>query len=138
MNENVAIIQKAYADFLKGDIPAVLAIVGEEMRFEIPGPAAMPMARVFRGRTGMAEFFHVLAGQLEFTEFNPREYIAQGDRVVVLGNYAGRVQPTGKPFAMDWVMVWRLRDGKAVEFREYNDTLAWAEAYNAAGRTAAA
>jgi ketosteroid isomerase-like protein len=55
----------------------------------------------------------------------------------VIGNYAARITRNNRSVASEWVMVWRMRDGKAVEFREYNDTLAIAEAFDALPRAAA-
>ena len=55
----------------------------------------------------------------------------------MLGDYAARLRNNNRNASSEWVMAWRIRDGKAVEFREYNDTLAIAEAYEAATRVAA-
>lgn len=134
---NRTVIEQAYAAFLRGDIPTLLNTFADDIRFEIPGPSEAPLARLWQGRSGMQEFFATLNRELEFTEFSPREYIAQGDQVVAVGHYAGRVKTTGNTFFSEWVMVWRLRNGKAVQFREYNDTLAWAEAYHVVVRAAA-
>ena len=85
----------------------------------------------------MREFFGKLAESVEFKSFNPREYVASGDRVIVLGDYSARLRGNNKNTGSEWVMAWRIRNGKAVEFREYNDTLAIAEAFDAATRVAA-
>ena len=37
--ENTKIIKQGYADFQRGDIPAILAIFGEDIVFDIPGPS---------------------------------------------------------------------------------------------------
>ena len=50
------------------------------------------------------------------------EYIAQGDRVVVIGRMAWRNRATGKVAETPKLDVWRLRDGKAVDFVEFYDT----------------
>ena len=135
--ENVRIVQEAYAAFMRGDIEAVLSTISDEITFYIPGPQQMPTAGTWRGLEGMRKFFATLASEIEFTQFEPQEYVASGDRVVVLGRYAGRIKSRNRQVASDWVMAWRMRDGKAVEFREYNDTLAVAEAYDAITRAAA-
>jgi uncharacterized protein len=135
--QNVRIIQGAYAAFQRGDIEAVLSSIGDDIMFTVPGPQQMPTAGTWRGLSGMREFFATLAREIEFTEFNPREYVMSGDRVVVIGNYAARIKRNDRNVASEWVMAWRMRDGKAVEFREYNDTLAIAEAFDAIPRAAA-
>ena len=77
----------------------------------------------------MREFFRILDETTHFETFEPREYIAQGEKVVALGTYSGIAKPTGRRFGMDWAMVWTIRGGKVVKFHEYTDTLAGANAF---------
>ena len=135
--QNVKLVQEIYAAFLRGDIEAVLSAISDDIVFMIPGPPQMPTAGTWRGLAGMREFFGKLAESVEFKSFNPREYVASGDRVIVLGDYSARLRGNNKNTGSEWVMAWRIRNGKAVEFREYNDTLAIAEAFDAATRVAA-
>jgi len=48
--------------------------------------------------------------------------------VVAIGNYKAVARATGKPVAAEWVMVWKMRGGKVIYFREYTDTQALAAA----------
>ena len=50
------------------------------------------------------------------------DFIAQDDRVVVIGNVAWRNKATGKVAETPKVDIWRFRDGKVVEFAEFYDT----------------
>ena len=54
----------------------------------------------FRGETYYwskdREFFKVLGESSEFEVFEPQEYIAQGDKVVVLGHERQRIRATGQ------------------------------------------
>lgn len=136
--DNRQIIQQGYEAFSRGDIPAVLSIMADDITFTIPGHPSIPTARTWRGGKGMQEFFSTLGQEVEFTEFNPREYISEGDRVIVIGSYAGRVKRNGNPFRSDWVMAWRLKNGKAIDFQEFNDTLGLAESYGLITRAASA
>jgi ketosteroid isomerase-like protein len=52
------------------------------------------------------------------------EFVASGDKVVAVGNYAGISNATGQSLTADWVMVWTFRDGMVTRFQEYTDTLA--------------
>jgi ketosteroid isomerase-like protein len=65
----------------------------------------------------------------ETLEFEPREFIAQGDKVVSLGHYRWRVKTTGREFSSDFAHVFTVRDGKIVSFQEYTDTASAARAY---------
>jgi ketosteroid isomerase-like protein len=136
MNEqaNVDVVRAMYEEFSRGDIPAVLARIDNSIVFTILGSPAVPLAGVRRGAAGMAEFFAELANTLEFSAFEPHDYIAQGDRVVALVHYAGKNKNTGRKFDAEAAMIWTIRNGKAVNFVEYSDT----EQLAKAGQPAAA
>ena len=81
------------------------------------------------GKAAVAEFFTTLSKSLAFSRFEPREYIAQDDKVVALGHYEGTALPTGRTVNSDWVMVFTLRNGKVIQFREYADSAGVNAAY---------
>ena len=58
----------------------------------------------------------------------PREFVAQGDRVLVVGFATGKIKATNKTFEDDWVFAITVRDGKLTNIREYIDTQALARA----------
>ena len=65
---------------------------------------------------------------LTLEAFEPRQFIAQEDTVVVLGSYRGTARETGRRFATEWAQVFTLREGKVTKFREYADTANMADA----------
>lgn len=131
MNEmrNVPLVQQMYAAFGKRDIQTLLTLVSDEIDWQILGPPKIAHAGPHRGRDQVRRFFATIAETLEITQFEPREFISQGDKVVVLGYYGGRVKATGRQYASEWAHVFTLRDGKVVKFREYADTANLAAAY---------
>jgi hypothetical protein len=58
----------------------------------------------------------------------PPEFLAQGDRVLVVGFATGRIKATNKTFEDHWVFDVTVRDGKVTKIREYIDTQALARA----------
>src|ERR1700760_3673291 len=62
------------------------------------------------------------------TSTEPREFIAQGDRVIVAGFASGKVIATNKTFKDDWVFAITVQNGKLTKIREYIDTQALARA----------
>ena len=58
-----------------------------------------------------------------------REFVAQGDKVVVLGHYVWHVKATGKEWASDFVHALSVRDGKITRVQEYTDTAALGDAF---------
>jgi ketosteroid isomerase-like protein len=130
--ENVRTVQEIYVAFGRGDIPAILNTVGDDIDWTNAGPPDIPYARSRRGREQIAQFFATLNESVEVERFEPREYIAQGDQVVALGSWRARVRANGRVFDSGWAMVWRFRNGKVVGFRSYEDTAAVASAFRGA------
>jgi ketosteroid isomerase-like protein len=75
-------------------------------------------------RAGVAEFFGQVAATLEFLQFEPRPFLAQGETVVVLGYEHSRMKSTDRTFKQEWVHVYTLRDGKIATCRIFEDTAA--------------
>lgn len=48
--------------------------------------------------------------------------------IVVLGHFRGRAKGDGGALDAHFAHVWRMRDGKAVHFTNYVDTMTWARA----------
>ena len=65
---------------------------------------------------------------MEMSLSEPREFVAQGDRVLVVGFAGGKVKATNNPFEDDWIFASTVRDGKLTSIREYVDTQALARA----------
>jgi uncharacterized protein len=118
---NVRIVQKAYADFSRGDIPAVLSALADEVEWISPGDL-IPLSGMYKGRSGVTQFFEAVAASWDFHSFTPREFIASGDRVVVRGDYQVTSRDTGRSGGCEWVMLWRLADGRVTHFQEFTDT----------------
>ena len=128
--KNVRIVKQLYDAFRRRDISSVLALFADDVVMHGPAPAAvLPWGGVHNGRGGVAEFFKALGESLEPQQFDLHEFIAQGNRVVVLGYQKGHAKPTGRPYETEFVNIWSIRgDGKFSEFRVYNDTAALVEA----------
>ena len=127
--ENTRIVQQAYENFKKGDLPALLNLYSDDIDWRLPKIENMPWFESRKGRQKTAEFFQSLAEAQDVLTFNPREFIAQGDKVVALGDYSWRVKATGREFGSEWAHVWAVRNGKLAGFREYSDTAAASNAH---------
>ena len=121
-HEDVQLIQELYAAFGRGDVPAILDHMTDDVVMYDPGPPEVPHAGRYRGRYGAGRLFASLDATLEIDQFAPTDFIAQGDRVVVLGSLHARVKETGRSYENEWAMVWTLRDGKVAGWQIYEDT----------------
>jgi ketosteroid isomerase-like protein len=126
---NVEIVQAAYAAFGRADVPAILALLADDIDWESYGPRAIPYTGNLRGKAEAVTFFQNLGGTTQFSEFAPEQFVAQGDMVIVLGHERFTVTATGREAAVHWAHAFTLRGGKIVKFREYSETDAIRRAY---------
>jgi ketosteroid isomerase-like protein len=119
---NTRIVQHAIACFQRGDIPALLDTMTDDIEWHIPVVEHAPYTGPRHGRAEAERFFAELAVNQTPRRFEPRQYVAQGDEVVVLGHYAWHVLPTGRDWAGDYAHVFTIRDGRIARFREFMDT----------------
>ena len=127
-SENLQIVKNGYSAFGRGDIPELLSMLAEDIVWVIPGEG-LPMSGTYRGRDGVASFFQKLTQEADILEFQPREFVSEGDRVLTVGLQRIKVKSTGRVAELNWVMDFTIRDGKISAFREYTDTKAVADAY---------
>lgn len=118
-----AIIRGIYEAFGKGDVPSVLeamdpAIVWDEAQGFMYGGR-------YHGAKGVLEgVFMKLGTEWEGFTVTPERFVDGGDgNVVVFGRYSGKYLATGKSTDVPFAHHWTVRDGKAIGFVQYTDTL---------------
>jgi uncharacterized protein len=127
--KNVSTVKQLYDAFKRLDISSLLDMFTDDAVIRGPAPAGvLPWGGVHDGRKGAAEFFMAVGESLEAQEFELREYIAQGNKVVVLGYQRGKAKPTGRPYEIEFVHLWSLRERRFTEFPVVNDTAGLVEA----------
>jgi ketosteroid isomerase-like protein len=128
---HVQSVQAIYAAFSRGDVPAILDQLSDEVVWVHTGAPELPYGKVYRGKAQVAQFFADLAAVLEFPAFQARTYISEGERVVALGDYQSRALGSGRTGQDDWAMAWTFLDGKVVHYQAYADTLSGAKTLGA-------
>ena len=117
-------IQAIYEAFGRGDIPAILARLSENVEWEYGvNTTDVPWLQPRRGRDGAAQFFQSLAA-LDFRDFRVTFIAGSGDTVVALCDVEAVVRETGKTFVeADEAHVWYFgADGLVSRFRHRVDT----------------
>lgn len=122
--QNVETIRRGYDAFGRGDIQGLLALLDPQISWITPGPSDLPTAGTRRGHAAVGEFFQTLSGLGDVLEFEPMEFIAQGDRVVVLGTDSMRLKATGRDIAYRWAHVFTVKEGLVTAFEEVGDVSA--------------
>jgi hypothetical protein len=126
IEKNVQTVKDFFAAIGSGDREALLALVAEDIEWIIPGED-WPLAGTHRGHAGLANLLETASKSIE-TSTEPREFVAQGDRVLVVGFAKGRIKATDRTFEDDWIFAITVRDSKLTKIREYVDTQALARA----------
>jgi ketosteroid isomerase-like protein len=128
--ENIQTAMDGYAAFGRGDIPWILEHLTDDIEWVNPGPPdVIPGAGTHRGKAAVGGFFGTLAESADFQTFEPREFIAQGDKVVALIHSEATVRSTGRNVVDDALHLWTFRDGEVSHFQVFQDTAALVAAY---------
>jgi len=128
MSTPLNLVRDAYAAFGRGDIPALLALLATDIRWEFAGDRKAPYTGVAQGHGQVAEWFQSVARADGIQAFEPREFLEGPDHVTVLGWERTQALPAGGVFECQWVHVWQVRDGRLARFWGMLDTEAAARA----------
>ena len=127
--ENTSLVQQAYALFGRGDIPGLMKLMSPDVVWQITKVENVPFTGRFEGIEGVGRFFATLAAAVDILKFEAQEYLAQGDKVVVLGESLFKTKEHGREFGNKWAHVITVVDGKLKHFQDYGDTAAAAAAF---------
>ena len=122
--QNIDLVQSGYAAFGRGDVPGLLALLDQDIEWKTPGPSDLPTAGTRRGPAQVAEFFGTLGQIVNIEHFEPHTFVADGERVVVLGRETFEVRATGNRLNHEWCHVFTIRNSRVVSFQEYYDASA--------------
>src|ERR1700680_894652 len=125
IENNVQIVKNFLAALGRRDKQGLLALSAEDIEWIIPGED-WPLAGTHRGHAGLADVLQKANETVETSYPEPPEFIAQGDRVLVVGFATGRIKATNRTFEDHWVFAITVRNGKMTNAREYIDTQALA------------
>src|SRR5688572_28169788 len=121
MANNSEVVRSIYDSFAHGDVPKVLEALAPDVRWtEAEG---FPHGGTYSGPDEVLKNVLMTLGT-EWDGFSavPQEFVAQGDKVVSLGQYSGTYKATGKKLSAPYAHVWTLRNGKVVAFVQFTDT----------------
>jgi len=125
-------VQHIYAAFGRGDVPAILACLAEDVEWEYGQPPnPVPWLQPRRGRTEVPGFFDVLLSNVEFHRFEPKRQLADGLLVVGLVDFEATVRKTGRKIVeVDEIHLFHFNESGLVQrFGHRADTWQHASAY---------
>jgi ketosteroid isomerase-like protein len=127
MNDNLATVGAIYAAFGKGDIPAILEHLADNVHWEewadnSAQKAGVPWLQAREGKAGVLEFFKVM-GSLNVLDFRVLSLMAGGNQVAAEFEIEFETPSTGRRLRDQEMHLWTFNDeGKVVRLRHYTDT----------------
>jgi ketosteroid isomerase-like protein len=116
--ENVELVRQGYEAFNAGGLDAIVQLLDPNIEWGTPEQA---MEGGYSGHEGVRRFWSDFTDVFERYRFEPEDFIAVGDRVVVPFRFIATAKATGVEAEERWVNIWTIRDGKAVRLEQYTD-----------------
>jgi len=125
---NMDVVNKVYAAFGQGNIPAVLELFDPSIEWVAAENSPFADRSPYRGLNQVVEGVFNRIG-LEFPGLTVQvdELLDAGDKIVMLGRYHGVRKATGKGFQAQVAHIWTITAGKVTRFQQYLDTYQVAE-----------
>ena len=129
--DNIEFVKDLYAAFQRGDLPYIIERFGDLRDSGVVADSGRkaPWHFPMTGPKAVATYFEKLVGTMEPIRLEPRDLAAAGEYVYATLSQEWKVRATGK------VLVWkdgahrfRIRGGKVIEWRAFEDTALTCEA----------
>lgn len=124
--DNTAILKHAYTAWHKtrGDSNVWMDILADHISFGslADGKPGMEFTKPRASKQEVIGYFEGLANDWEMEFYHINEFVAQGDRVVAIGECSWTHRRNGNTISIPKVDIWKIENGKATQFMEYYDT----------------
>lgn len=118
MGENVEIVRRGFEAFNREGVEGILPLIDPEFEATTP-PDLASEPDTYRGHDGVRRWFDSFQDAMEGIRWDARRFHEERGRVLVEFTLRARGKTTGLEFGQDAVMVWKLRNGKAIGLELY-------------------
>jgi uncharacterized protein len=116
--DNMAIVRRIVEDYKGQSIKqAPLQYLAENIEWLVSGSIDDPFTGRYSGLQQVEHLFATFCEMVTVEKYNPKEYIAQGDKVVVSGNEAICFKVSNRTVKCTFVYIMTIRDGKIVKWQ---------------------
>ena len=112
---DVQTIREIYDAFGRGDIPAVMGVMTDDVVLHVPDN--LPHGPGVEGLDEVGDFFERLGSTWNEFELDLLDFVDGGDKVFVRGRASGRLNGTDTTYG--FVHVFHFREGRVPHFDEY-------------------
>ena len=129
---NIKIIEGVYDAFSRGDVPAILEVVADDVDWATEAASkGAPWYGPHRGKAGVGEFFQAFGSTMEVEEFVPLSYAANDTDVLTVVRFRAKRIATGQSVSMNLHHQFSFRDGRIAYYRGTEDTAQTEAAFRA-------
>jgi ketosteroid isomerase-like protein len=128
MTEAATIVREFYEALARGDLPAVLSLLDENIAWTEAESFPYYSGTWHGPQEVLENLLKPLARDWDEFSAKAHEFIAQGNRIVSLGTYSGTFKRTGRSFSAPFAHVWTVQGHKLTRFDMHTDTAKLREA----------
>ncbi len=105
-------VMQEFVQLIRGcNLASTVPLLARDAGLASPGPrAVLPGAGEYLGSPGGVQDDVAFARGLEITGGELQAFVAQGDKVALVGRHRARLRTTGKAYELSWVQVWTFRE----------------------------
>ncbi len=121
---NIALIQKIYAAFGRGDVPTMLELMADDVDWGIESHEApeVPWHGTGTGKKFVAKFFGTLGRECTFPRFEPSGFLASDTAVACLVTFEVLVKKNGRKAVENAIHHFTIQNGRVTKWRGWEDT----------------
>lgn len=117
-NSAKTVVEKMFEAFASGDVEKILETVSDDTVWIYHGTQVIPKGKC-TGKDGARKFFTGILNGTEVIKFEPEQFIAEANMVVVLGNEHQKVKRSGKELKQKWVQIYTIENNLIARMEEF-------------------
>lgn len=117
-NSAKTVVEQMFSAFSRGDIEKFVETVSDNTVWIYHGTQIIP-AGVFEKKEGVRAFFSNILDKTEIINFDPQQFIVEGNMVVVLGQEHQRVKRSGRELKQKWVQIYTVENDLITRMEEF-------------------
>lgn len=130
-SDPVEVTREVFVCFGNRDIPGILELLDDDVVIEFYGPRIIPYANTYHGKEQAGRFFETVLSSVDIHQFEPEQFLNDGDMVTVTGQLHLTARSTRKDFRSAFAHIITVQSGKWKRFRDFMDTAVAVQAFSA-------
>jgi len=116
------VVQAMYAAYGSGNMKSLQNTLSDEITWIYHGTDEIEHSGTYKGKKGVMGFFGNVNEHIEYLDFQPKQFIAEGNVVVVLGNEKQKIKKNGAVLEQEWVQVYTVENELIIRMEEFSNT----------------